>query len=228
MSLLDIAKKYPTSKNDHEYISLYENYFKDFRYKNINVLEIGIERGDSLRMWREYFTKARICAIDIVDRNITVDNTDIKIGDQSNLNFLKKITDEYGTFDLIIDDGSHQCKHIIKSFNFLYEFLNDNGIYVVEDLQTSYQPRFGGSRFNLNYKKSSMSFLKRLADSVNYEYKDRPFFSKSKFDGIVKSIFFHQNIAFVVKGESKKLFFKEIKKNTFSDKLKKFISFIYN
>ena len=105
MSLLDIAKKYPTSKNDHEYISLYENYLKDFRHKNINVLEIGIERGDSLRMWREYFTKARICAIDIVDRNITVDNTDIKIGDQSNLNFLKKITDEYGTFDLIIDDG---------------------------------------------------------------------------------------------------------------------------
>ena len=73
-----------------------------------------------------------------------------------------------------------------------------------------------------------MSFLKRLADSINYEHKDRPFFSKSKFDGIVKSIFFHQNIAFVVKGESKKLFFKEIKKNTFSDKLKKLLSFIYN
>ena len=87
MSLFDIAKKYPTSKNDHEYIQFYETYFHNFRNKDINILEIGIERGDSLRMWREYFTKAKICAIDILDRNINVDNTDIMIGDQSNLNF---------------------------------------------------------------------------------------------------------------------------------------------
>lgn len=228
MSLFDIAKKYPTSKNDHEYIQFYETYFHNFRNKDINILEIGIERGDSLRMWREYFTKAKICAIDILDRNINVDNTDIMIGDQSNLNFLKKITDKYGKFDIIIDDGSHHSKHIIKSFNYLYDYLNNNGIYVVEDLQTSYQPRFGGSRFKLNKKKTSMNFLKRLADSVNYEHKDRPFFGKSKHDGLVKSIFFHQNIAFVTKGESKKLFFNEIRKNTFSDKIKKIVSLFYN
>ena len=228
MSLLNIAKKFPTSKNDHQFIELYENYFYRFKDKEINILEIGIERGDSLRMWREYFTKAKICAIDLFDRNISVNNTEIMIGDQSDILFLQKVANKYNKFDIIIDDGSHQSKHILKSFNFLFDFLNYNGVYVIEDLQTSYQPRYGGSRFNLNKKNTSMNFLKRLADSINYEHKDRPFFKKSKFDGLIKSIFFHQNIVFVTKGESKKLFFKEIKKNTLSDKLKKFISFFYN
>ena len=187
-----------------------------------------MERGDSLRMWREYFTKAQICAIDLIDRNIYVNNTDIMIGDQSDYYFLQQVVDKYQKFDIIIDDGSHQCKHIIKSFNFLFNYLNDDGIYVVEDLQTSYQPRYGGSRFNLYKKTSSMNFLKRLSDSINYEHKNRPFYKNIEFDGLVKSVFFHQNIAFVTKGKSKKLFFNEIKKNTFSDKIKRIISFFYN
>ena len=225
---LNIAKKFPTSKNDHQFIDYYDLYFKNLKDKEINILEIGVERGDSLRMWREYFTKANICAIDLIDRNISVNNTDIMIGDQSDYNFLQQVVNKYNMFDIIIDDGSHQCKHIIKSFNFLFNYLNNDGIYVVEDLQTSYQPRYGGSRFNLYKKTSSMNFLKRLADSINYEHKDRPFYKRTQFDGLVKSIFFHQNIAFVTKGESKKLFFNEIRKNTFSDKIKKIVSLFYN
>ena len=228
MSLKNIAKKFPTSKNDHQFIDYYEDYFERFKDKEINILEIGVERGDSLRMWREYFTKAQICAIDLIDRNIYVNNTDIMIGDQSDYYFLQQVVNKYQKFDIIIDDGSHQCKHIIKSFNFLFNYLNDDGIYVVEDLQTSYQPRYGGSRFNLYKKTSSMNFLKRLSDSINYEHKDRPFYKNIEFDGLVKSVFFHQNIAFVTKGKSKKLFFNEIKKNTFSDKIKRIISFFYN
>ena len=228
MSLYDISKKYPTSKNDHQYIEHYDKYFKNFKHKEINVLEIGVERGDSLRMWREYFTKAKICAIDIIDRNISIPKTDIMIGDQSDHNFLNKVINKYGSFDIIIDDGSHQSKHIIASFNYLFDFLNNDGIYVIEDLQTSYQPRFGGNRFNLNKSNTSMNFIKRLTDSINYEHSNRPFFSKFKFDGFVKSIFFHQNIIFLTKGQSKNLFFKDIKKITFSDKLKKIISFFYD
>tara|TARA_Y100000389_G_scaffold201390_1_gene244009 strand:+ start:2137 stop:2823 length:687 start_codon:yes stop_codon:yes gene_type:complete len=228
MSLIKIAKNYPTSKNDHGFIKFYDEYFNSFKDKKINILEIGIERGDSLRLWREYFTNANICAIDLIDRNINVNNTDILIGDQSDYSFLKKVTEKYHSFDIIIDDGSHQSKHIIASFNFLFPYLNDGGIYVVEDLQTSYQPRYGGSRFNLRKKKSSMNFLKELVDSINYEHKDKPFFKRSKFNGKIRSIFFHQNIAFVNKGETKKYFFNEIKRNTFSDKIKKIISFFYS
>ena len=227
MSLLEIANKYPTSKNDHGFIKIYQKYFSILKDQKINILEIGVERGDSLRMWREYFTNASICAIDLHDRNISVDNAEILIGDQSDHSFLQSVVNKYGTFDIIIDDGSHQSKHIITSFNFLFNHLSDNGIYVIEDLQTSYQPRYGGSRFNLIKKKSSMNFIKSLADSINYEHKDKPFFKRNTFDGSIKSISFYQNIAFITKGESTNYFFDSIKKNTFSDKIKKVISFFY-
>ena len=227
MTLLEIAKKYPTSKNDHGFIEIYHKYFSNLKEHKINILEIGVERGDSLRMWREYFTNATICAIDLHDRDISVNNAEILIGDQSDHSFLQTLVNKYGKFDIIIDDGSHQSKHIISSFNFLFNHLSDNGIYVVEDLQTSYQPRYGGSRFNLNKKKSSMSFLKSLTDSINYEHNNKPFFKKNIFNGKIKSISFYQNIAFIIKGESTNYFYSSIKKNTFSDNFKKIISFFY-
>ena len=174
MTLLEIAKKYPTSKNDHGFIEIYHKYFSNLKEHKINILEIGV--------------------------------------DQSDYSFLQTLVNKYGKFDIIIDDGSHQSKHIISSFNFLFNHLSDNGIYVVEDLQTSYQPRYGGSRFNLNKNKTSMGFLKSLADSINYEHRDKPFFKKNTFDGCVKSISFYQNIAFIIKGKSAKYFFNDIKK----------------
>ena len=60
MNLVEIGKKYPSSKNISGFIQLYEKYFEPFRNLEINILEIGIENGDSLRIWREYFTKANM------------------------------------------------------------------------------------------------------------------------------------------------------------------------
>ena len=157
MSLIDIGKKYPSSKNISGFIELYEKYFSSLKDLKINILEIGIENGDSLRIWREYFPNAKICGIDIVKKNFKIKNVDILQGDQSNYNFLKSLINNYKKFDIIIDDGSHQAKHIIASFNFLFPCLNDNGIYVIEDLQTSYFPRYGGSRINLNKKSNFIS-----------------------------------------------------------------------
>ena len=66
------------------------------------------------------------------------------------------------------------------------DYLKDDGLYICEDLQTSYWPRCGGSRINLNKKNTSLSFFKTLVDSGNYESYDRPFYKKSKFDGNIK------------------------------------------
>ena len=143
MSLIEIGKKYPSSKNISGFIQLYDKYFTSLKNLKINILEIGIENGDSLRIWREFFPNANICGIDIDKKNFKIENVDILQGDQSNQFFLKSVIDKYKNFDIIIDDGSHQSKHIIASFKFLFPFLNNNGIYVVEDLQTSYFPRYG-------------------------------------------------------------------------------------
>ena len=227
MNLIDIGKNYPSSKNISGFIQLYEKYFEPFRYLKINILEIGVENGDSLRIWREYFPNANICGIDIAKKDFIIKNTDILMGDQSDPKFLKLLIDKYKNFDIVIDDGSHQSKHIIESFKYLFPHLNFNGLYVIEDLQTSYFPRYGGSRINLNKKNSSMNFIKSLTDSINYEKNNRPFFKKNNFEGIIKSIYFHQNIAFILKGESVNYFYNQDFKETFSDKIKKFFSIFF-
>jgi len=224
MNLIEIGKKYPSSKNISGFIQLYEKYFTPLRDSKINILEIGVDNGDSLRIWREFFSKANICGIDIDEKNFKIDDTDILQGDQSDLNFLKDLVNKYKKFDIIIDDGSHQAKHIIASFNYLFTYLNNNGLYVIEDLQTSYIPRFGGSRINLKKRKSSMNFVKSLTDSINYEKNNRPFFKKNRFDGLIKSINFHQNIVFINKGESVNYFYNQDFKETFTDQIKKFLS----
>ena len=227
MNLVQIGRKYPSSKNISGFIQLYEKYFSSLKNSKINILEIGVENGDSLRIWREYFTNANICGIDIDKKNFIIDNVDIQQGDQSNHVFLLSLVNNYKKFDIIIDDGSHQSKHIISSFNFLFPYLNDNGIYVIEDLQTSYFPRYGGSRINLNKKRSSMNFIKSLTDSINYEKNNRPFFKKNKFDGLIKSINFHQNIAFIFKGESINYFYNDDFNENIFDKIKKILSYLF-
>ena len=224
MTLVNIGKKYPSSKNISGFIELYEKYFAPLKNSKINILEIGIENGDSLRIWREYFPNANIIGIDIEHKDFKIDNVDIYQGDQSKHIFLSSLASNYKKFDIIIDDGSHQANHIITSFNFLFPYLNDNGIYIIEDLQTSYFPRYGGSRINLNKKQSSMNFIKSLTDSINYEKNNRPFFKKNKFDGFIKSIHFHQNIAFIYKGESVNYFYNKGFKIKFSDKIKEILS----
>ena len=67
--LIEIGKKYPSSKNVTGFLEIYENYFKELKEKKINILEIGVENGDSLRIWRDYFRKANICGLDIVKKN---------------------------------------------------------------------------------------------------------------------------------------------------------------
>ena len=226
-TLAQIGKKYPTSKNKTGFIPIYESIFDCLREKEINILEIGVENGHSLRLWRDYFTKAKICGIDIVKKDFSINNVDIFCGDQSDYKFLSKVVEKYGKFDVIIDDGSHVSKHIISSFNYLFDYLNEDGLYIIEDLQTSYIPRFGGSRLNLNKKKTCMNFIKTLCDSINFEQNDKPFFKKNIYDGKIKSVHFHQNISIIKKGESVKYFYNENQKINFLDKIKKLFSLIF-
>ena len=221
--LLQIGKKYPSSKNRFGFIEIYEKYFNEVKNEKLNILEIGIDKGDSLRIWRDYFPNAKICGLDIDKKDFKINGVEFFFGDQSDKIFLKTIIDKYNSFDIIIDDGSHISKHIITSFNYLYPYLNDNGLYIVEDLQTSYIPRYGGSRLRLNKFNTSMNFLKRLADCTNYEHYDRPFFKKNKFDGLIKFVHFYQNIVFVKKEISKKYYHPDKINNSLINLMKKVI-----
>src|SRR6056300_414815 len=132
LSLKEFGSKYPTNKNYYGFLTIYEKYFKFLRDKKINILEIGVDKGDSLRLWREYFINANICGFDINKKEFTIKNVEIYQGDQNDKILLNKIAAKYGKFDIIIDDGSHISKHIINSFDHLFYHLSQDVIYVVE------------------------------------------------------------------------------------------------
>jgi len=158
-----------------------------------------------VRMWKAYFRKATILGIDLHDKSFH-DEPRIKTfqGNQVDRDFLRKVMTEAGPIDIIIDDGSHLNEHVIQSFKILFPLLAANGIYVVEDLQTSYWDRLDGSNWggssDLSAPHTSMNFFKSLADGLNYEeftQRDEP---PSYFDQHVISVHFYHNMVFVYKG----------------------------
>jgi 23S rRNA U2552 (ribose-2'-O)-methylase RlmE/FtsJ len=137
MTLINLFKKYP-SKGKLHFLKIYEDYFKNLKNKKINILEIGVHEGKSLMIWKEYFPKANIIGIDLKSYNFNINRIFTFQGDQTDINFLLGVSRKFKKFDIIIDDGSHVCSHIIKTFATLFDFLREDGLYICEDLQTSY------------------------------------------------------------------------------------------
>ena len=206
--LSELALKHGTDKwGHHWYTDKYEELFKHLKQKPINLLEIGVggyefpdRGGGSIRMWKEYFTHSRIYAIDLYDKSqMEEDRIRIFRGSQIDHQFLNRVVSETGKLDIIIDDGSHQCSHQQNSFQFLFDHLKDDGIYVVEDTHTSYWEDYGGSK-DLHDNRSTINYFINLVHrmhAVSNGFEPRP------MDAQIKSIQFFQNIVVVFKGENK-------------------------
>jgi len=152
-------------------------------------------------MWRTYFPRGKIFGIDIEDKS-THDEGRIRTfrGDQNDEAFLLNVIAEIGKPDIIIDDGSHLNLHVINSFKILFPHLAENGIYAVEDTQTSYWPGFGGSSDDLRTARTSMCMLKDLVDGINYKELILPDYIPSYFDQHITSVSFYHSLVFISKG----------------------------
>ena len=136
-----LALIHHTDKRDHGYTRIYEQYLEPIRTQIRNVVEIGVNAGGSLHMWREYLPQARIWGIDINPecKYYEYKNVNVFTGSQTDEAFLSKCCDEIGSpIDMILDDGSHVNKFTIKSFHALFPRLKPKGIYIIEDLGCSY------------------------------------------------------------------------------------------
>lgn len=164
MSQLDeIGLKYNADKSSrfHNYLDFYQLMLPDRSFRG-RLLEIGIMDGPSMRMWAEYYPKAEIVGVDIYNKDhlynepwgvpksvkmFEIDGTD------------PEQVKQLGNFDIIIDDGSHYMKDQQKSFELLYyNQLNKDGVYVLEDLWTSYIKMYQ------NAKITTIEYLKQLQD----------------------------------------------------------------
>lgn len=198
-----LALKYGTDKFGHGYILHYKTHFHLLRNKRLKILEIGIFKGSSLRMWRDYFLKSTIFGIDVKEKHLFYEKR-IKIfrGDQADAVFLNEISEKISPLDIVIDDGGHVSGDIIKSFKVLFPMLRSGGIYVIEDLHTSYSDEYGGNIENPNNPDTAMNFLKGLTDSLNHgKYKIRfdQEYKLKDFDEQIKAMHFYRGIAFIFK-----------------------------
>jgi hypothetical protein len=209
-NLIGLATYYGTDKwGGHRYAQHYAHHFHAMRNQPVVLLEIGVgghtdpaSGGASLRMWKHYFRKGKIYGIDLHDKSPHEEHR-IKIfqGDQSDRQFLLNVIQEIGTPDIIIDDGSHVVDHVRVAFDTLFPLLATNGIYVVEDLQTSYWPEFGGSPC-LSNDWTTLGWLKKRVDGLNYEEYLSDLGDAESLDRSVTGLHFYHNLAFVQKGEN--------------------------
>ena len=116
------------------YLPIYESYLEPFRGSDLKFLEIGVSKGGSLQMWREYFgDRAVLFGIDIDPECAKYDGQSgqVRIGSQDDPEFLARVIDEMGGVDVVLDDGSHDSHHIRASLNALYPKLSEGGLYMV-------------------------------------------------------------------------------------------------
>jgi hypothetical protein len=203
-----LATIFGTDKwGDHWYTQHYERYFRSIRSKRINLLEIGVggheppsEGGRSLRMWKAYFHRSRIVGIDIEDLTYLRERRiDIRQCDQTDATALKRLSEEYGGFDIVIDDGSHVNEHVIKTFEILFPLLRPDGFYAIEDTQTACWPTWGGGRKSSS---SSIGYIKDFIDGLNYAEYPIPGYKPTYFDENIVEIAFFHNLLVVRKGKN--------------------------
>ncbi len=159
--------------------------------------------GASLRMWKHFFPRAQIVGLDIQDKSF-VEARRIRTyqGSQVDGDLLRRVVDETGPIEVVIDDGSHRPEHILETFRILFPLLADGGIYAIEDTQTSYWPEFGGSE-DLDAPDTTMALVKALIDGLNYEEFVDESYEPTYTDLNIVAVHCYHNLVVVEKGENR-------------------------
>lgn len=183
------------------YFEAYERMFKKYRTRNVTILEIGVSKGGSLQMWKDYFQNANntvmVYGIDINPdcKKLEEENVRIFIGSQEDRAFLKGIKKEIHKVDILIDDGGHTMDQQIISFEELFDLVRDDGIYLCEDTHTSYMKQFGGQ-----YKGDTfIEYSKNLIDYLHAQYSETETLISNKYSEEIKSITYYDSMVFIEK-----------------------------
>jgi len=180
-SLTQIALEHHTDKAFyHKFTEFYDKKLSHLRHENINLLEIGVAKGDSLRTWKEYFPNASIYGVDINNlKYYEEDRIQIEQADQTDVN---RMNDIFGKikFDIIIDDGGHSMYQQQLSLISLFHRLKKGGFYILEDLHTSLEYHYFYN--NDLSKKTTLELIKNFSEN------------KTEFDGFYMPVDYIQAI----------------------------------
>lgn len=154
-------------------------------------------------MWKNYFhildNMVKVYGIDIDPKCKTLEEEDIEIfiGSQEDRSFLQEVKEKIGKVDILIDDGGHTMSQQIVTFEELYDIVDDNGIYLCEDLHTSYMENYGGK-----YKgKTFIEYSKNLIDYLHAQYSETDELVNNKYSDTIKFITYCDSMIIIEKKE---------------------------
>jgi uncharacterized membrane protein len=183
--LTSIANKHKTDKGTihyeaHSYTDVYERFISS--HDTLNLLEIGVWHGDSIRMWNEYNPNINLYAIDIdngVRNHLTKnENVFLYIGDQKDQSLLDSLFYSAKHLDAVVDDGSHSYNDIVGTFELIFPKLKPGGVYFIEDLHAG----------NAEKDRIMTTIMERISkDPENFSIHTAKFFCGGKLLLLIKS-----------------------------------------
>lgn len=158
----------------HGYERFYEPHLQAYRERDMTLLEIGVDAGRSIDMWLDMFPRGRIYGMDVA-KAYEYPRGRVFKGNQRSRKDLDRVASHLGHVDVIVDDGSHKPEHQLYTFNYAFDrLLAFDGLYVVEDVETSYWRRgtVYGNRVRMGYDRPGnlVRIFRDVADVVNREF----------------------------------------------------------
>ncbi len=216
--LTEIANKHYTDKgtvagNKHGYTEIYPQYLPEAPKK---ILEIGVQAGNSLKMWNEYYPNLeQIYGIDFcveitLEQLKTIQNTNSKYkffyGDQSNRQHLDQIAKTIGDeqLDFLIDDGSHNVDDQQITLARLFKTIKPKGVYFIEDITDKIYPLVGWNiKDTVNYSDATVNvldnFIKTKKFVSPYLTEQEIEYLEKTIDKVVLELRPHHNFAVIIK-----------------------------
>jgi len=183
------------------YFDVYDRHFSRFRGTDVHVVEFGVDDGGSLQMWKDYFgPECRIFGIDINPycKDLEEDRVSIYIGDQEDRTFLRSLTADIPRIDILIDDGGHRMQQQINTFEEMFPCIESNGVYLCEDLHTSYWKGWGGGGYRK--KGTFIEYSKNFIDYINAWHSQTPRLEVTQFTRSARSLHFYDSVLVIEKG----------------------------
>ena len=164
------------------YVKYYADKFFDYQDREVNFLELGAAWGADARVWAKVFPNWTMTFLDISEEleerpadhprqpgkgRVMPEGVPVYIGDQKDETILRTLVKERGPFDIILDDASHYMEETWASFTMLFDWgLKSPGLYMLEDLGTSYWPSVKGA--GIRQPGTVIENIKDLVEPLNY------------------------------------------------------------
>ena len=182
------------------YFEIYNKHFERYIGKDVTIMEIGVNKGGSLQIWKKIFgPNSKIIGVDINPecRQMEDDQISIYIGDQEDREFWRKVKEEIPKLDILIDDGGHYMRQQIVTFEEMFSHVKDDGVYMCEDTATSYNKK----KYNSGHKNPDtfIEYSKNFIDYIHAWYSQEESLQVNEYTKTMNSLHYYYGVLAIEK-----------------------------